>query len=172
MFPPDAASAPPRSHRTSASHHLHPFYPVLLPITIICILINAVVSSLPSVFMQNIIAVVENTYKAGDWGHTASVTILELLAILIVMYVISLIAGILYTQFMAVITQGTPGPNSVKRCLTTCRICPSSTLDTHNHGDIMSFYTNDIGHPAPAHQPEPAPDDHLLCHSAQRLLHA
>ena len=72
------------------------FYPVLLPVTIVCILINAIVSSLPSVFMQNIIAVVENTYKAGDWA-TASVTILKLLAILVVMYVISLIAGILYT---------------------------------------------------------------------------
>ena len=118
------------------------FYPVLLPITIICILINAVVSSLPSVFMQNIIAVVENTYKAGDWA-AASVTILELLAILIVMYVISLIAGILYTQFMAVITQGTLAKLREKM-FDHMQDLPIRYFDTHSHGDIMSFYTNDI----------------------------
>lgn len=37
------------------------FYPVMLPVTIVCIVINAVVSSLPSIFMQNIIEVIENT---------------------------------------------------------------------------------------------------------------
>ena len=38
---------------------LFSFYPVLLPITLICILFNAVISSIPSVFMQNVIAAVE-----------------------------------------------------------------------------------------------------------------
>ena len=118
------------------------FYPVLLPVTIVCILINAIVSSLPSVFMQNIIAVVESTYKAGDWA-TASVTILKLLAILIIMYVISLIAGILYTQFMAVITQGTLAKLREKM-FDHMQDLPIKYFDTHNHGDIMSFYTNDI----------------------------
>ena len=54
------------------------FYPVLLPVTIGCILINAIVSSMPSVFMQNAIAVVEATYKTGDWA-SASGTIFRLL---------------------------------------------------------------------------------------------
>ena len=31
---------------------LFEFYPVLLPVTMVCIVINAVVSSVPSVFMQ------------------------------------------------------------------------------------------------------------------------
>ena len=30
------------------------FYPVMLPLTLVCIVVNAVVSSLPSIFMQNI----------------------------------------------------------------------------------------------------------------------
>ena len=37
------------------------FFPVLLPVALVCILINAVVSSMPAVFMQNVIAVVEDT---------------------------------------------------------------------------------------------------------------
>ena len=35
---------------------LFSFYPVLLPVTLLCILLNAVISSIPSIFMQNVIA--------------------------------------------------------------------------------------------------------------------
>ena len=82
------------------------FYPVLLPVTICCILINAIVSSMPSVFMQNAIAVVEATYKTGDWAAAAP-TIFRLLTILVTLYVISLAAGATFNQLMAIITQGT-----------------------------------------------------------------
>ena len=44
------------------------FYPVMLPITIVCIVINAVVSSIPSIFMQNVISLVEQSWQAGDWA--------------------------------------------------------------------------------------------------------
>ena len=44
------------------------FYPVLLPVTLACILINAVVSSIPSVFMQNAIAVVGGDQKNRAWA--------------------------------------------------------------------------------------------------------
>ena len=50
---------------------LFEFYPVLLPVTLVCILINAIVSSIPSVFMQNIIAIVDETYKSGDWASVS-----------------------------------------------------------------------------------------------------
>ena len=33
------------------------FYPVMLPLTLVCIVVNAVVSSLPSIFMQHMSAV-------------------------------------------------------------------------------------------------------------------
>ena len=41
---------------------LFEFYPVLLPVTLICILINAIVSAVPSIFMQNIIAIGERIF--------------------------------------------------------------------------------------------------------------
>ncbi len=118
------------------------FYPVLLPVTLACILINAVVSSIPSVFMQNAIAVVEDTYKSGDWA-SASGRIFTLLAILLVLYAISLAANVLYTQLMAVITQGTLAKMR-KKMFDHMQDLPIRYFDTHNHGDIMSFYTNDI----------------------------
>lgn len=46
---------------------LFSFYPVLLPVTIGCIVVNAVVSSFPTVFMQKIIAVVEESWQSADW---------------------------------------------------------------------------------------------------------
>ena len=121
---------------------LFSFYPVLMPVTLACILINAIVSSMPSVFMQNVIAVVEANYKTGDWA-AASGAIFKLLAILITMYVIILIAGIFYTQFMAIITQGTLAKLREKM-FDHMQDLPIRYFDTHNHGDIMSFYTNDI----------------------------
>ena len=118
------------------------FYPVLFPVTLVCILINAVVSSVPSVFMQNAIAVVEDTFRSGDWA-SASGRIFKLLTILLIMYTISLIAGTLFGQFMAIITQGTLAKLREKM-FDHMQDLPIRYFDTHNHGDIMSYYTNDI----------------------------
>ena len=118
------------------------FYPVLLPITIACILINAIVSSMPSVFMQNAMAIVEDTYAAGDWAAAAG-PIMRLVAILVVLYIISLAAGAAFNQLMAVITQGTLAKLREKM-FDHMQDLPIRYFDTHSHGDIMSFYTNDI----------------------------
>ena len=118
------------------------FYPVLLPITLGCILVNAIVSSVPSIFMQNAISIVEETFPTGDWA-SASGRIAKLLAILLTMYVISLIANVCYTQLMAKITQGTLAKMREKM-FDHMQDLPIRYFDTHSHGDIMSFYTNDI----------------------------
>ena len=39
------------------------FYPIMFPLTIICIIFNAAISSIPTIFMQNIIALVEDNWK-------------------------------------------------------------------------------------------------------------
>ena len=44
---------------------LFEFYPVLLPLVLVCIILNALISSIPAVFQQNIIAVVEQ-YLADE----------------------------------------------------------------------------------------------------------
>ena len=121
---------------------LFEFYPVLLPITIGCILVNAIVSSIPAIFMQNIISVVDDTYRSGDWASVSG-KILGLVGALIVMYVISLIAGFAYTQLMAIITQGSLRKFREKM-FAHMQNLPIRYFDTHGHGDIMSYYTNDV----------------------------
>lgn len=121
---------------------LFSFYPVLLPITLICILFNAVISSIPSVFMQNVIAAVEKSWQTGDWGSVSG-QILGYVAVLAVFYVLSLLAGFAYTQLMAVITQGSLAKMREKM-FNGMQDLPIKYFDTHNHGDVMSYYTNDI----------------------------
>ena len=121
---------------------LFEFYPVLLPITLVCILINAIVSAAPAVFLQNVIAVVDESYKSGDWASVSG-RILTYVVILVVMYVISLIAGALYTQLMAIITQGSL-KKLREKMFSHMQDLPIKYFDTNGHGDIMSYYTNDV----------------------------
>ncbi len=121
---------------------IHEFYPVMMPVAIVCIIINAVVSSLPSIFMQNVIALVESSWQSGDWGAVSG-RVLSLVGLLVTFYVISLIAGFTFNQLMAIMTQGTLMKLREKMFGGMQRL-PIRFFDTNNHGDIMSHYTNDI----------------------------
>lgn len=118
------------------------FYPVMLPVVIICIIFNATISSIPAIFMQNIIAIVEKSWRDGNWNAVED-KILYFVSILVVLYVLSLTSGIIYNQMMAVITQGTLKKFRVKM-FNRMQTLPIKYVDTNNHGDIMSYYTNDI----------------------------
>lgn len=118
------------------------FYPVLLPIIIVCILFDAVVSSVPAVFMQHVIEVVQDTWETGDWAGAAP-TILGLVGILCVLYFFSLLASFLHTQLMAIVTQGSLSKMREKM-FERMQNLPIKFFDTHYHGDVMSYYTNDI----------------------------
>ena len=63
------------------------FYPVMLPSALLFILLNAIISSSPSVFMQNIIALGEQSWKTGDWASVAGQSG-RLIGILVVLYVL------------------------------------------------------------------------------------
>ena len=121
---------------------LFEFYPVMLPVAIVCIVLNAIVSSLPSAFMQNVIAVVEQSWQSGDWS-AASGRILSLVGLLCVFYVISLAAGFAFGQLMAIITQGSLSKLRQKM-FNGMQNLPIKYFDTHDHGNVMSYYTNDI----------------------------
>ena len=121
---------------------IYGFYPFLLPTALFCIILNAIVSSIPSIFMQNVIALIEERWKTGDWNGVKG-RIFFFVGLLAFFYVISLIAGFTYNQLMAVITQGTLKKLREKMFNGMQRL-PVKYFDTTNHGDIMSHYTNDI----------------------------
>lgn len=80
------------------------YYPVMLPVVLFCIVFNAVISSVPSVFMQNVIAVVESSWESGNWSAVAG-DVSKYVTILAVFYILSLAASFAYSRMMAVITQ-------------------------------------------------------------------
>ena len=121
---------------------LFSFYPVMLPVALACILFNAIISSIPSIFMQNVISLVEQSWQAGDWAAVGG-QILRFVFILVVLYVLSLAAGTVFNQLMAIITQGSLAKMREKM-FNGMQDLPIKYFDTHNHGDVMSYYTNDI----------------------------
>lgn len=120
---------------------LFEFYPVLLPIIIVLILFNSVVSSIPSVFMQNIIAVIEKYWRTKNWAQ-AQVEVLSFVSILAILYILSLIASLTYNRLMAVVTQGSL-MKFREKMFARMESLPIRYFDTNAHGDIMSIYTND-----------------------------
>ncbi|MBO5598477.1 MAG: ABC transporter ATP-binding protein [Oribacterium sp.] len=121
---------------------LYSFYPKLIPFTLVCIFINAVVSAIPSMFQQRVIAVIEKNWQTGDW-NAVSAEILGTVSVLAMLYGISLIAGVIYNQCMAIITQGSLKKLRVK-LFDGMQDLPIKYFDQHEHGDIMSYYTNDV----------------------------
>lgn len=120
---------------------LFEFYPVLLLVIIVLILFNSVVSSIPSVFMQNIIAVIEKYWRTKDWLH-AKPEVLSFVTVLLILYILSLIASFTYNRLMAVVTQGSL-MKFREKMFARMESLPIRYFDTNAHGDIMSIYTND-----------------------------
>ena len=121
---------------------LFEYFPRLAPLTVVLVLFSSAVSSIPSLFVQNVIAVIEKWYRGGDWA-AARPEIMHYLTILVILYVLSLISMVSYTQIMAYMTQGFLD-RMRRELFNGMQDLPISYFDTHKHGDIMSHYTNDI----------------------------
>ena len=118
------------------------FYPVLLPVTIIAIVIQAIIQAMPNVFIEQALAIVDEYWESGDWA-SAQPQIFKNAAILAVLYIIALALSVFWNQSMAVITQGSLKKFRVKM-FDHMQDLPIRYFDTHKHGDVMSYYTNDI----------------------------
>ena len=121
---------------------LFSFYPVLVPVSIFCILFAAGVAAVPAVFQQKILGVIEEHVKTQSVS-SAMDEVIPLVLILLSLYVVSIILITVQGQLMAYITQGFL---SKLRCkmFDEMQTLPIRYFDTNRHGDIMSHYTNDI----------------------------
>ncbi len=117
-------------------------YPVLLPVTGVCMLLSSLVSAIPAIFTQKIIKAITDYIETADYT-AAKAEIIPLVIILASLYLVSLALIATQTQLMAYITQGFL---SKMRCkmFDGMQNLPIKYFDTHKHGDIMSHYTNDI----------------------------
>ena len=119
-------------------------YPVLIPIAFACIIMAAIVASIPAIFMQKVMAVIAGCLESGQMSwEIAKADIIPKVVILICLYVMSLTFTTIQTQLMAYITQGFLGKTRCKM-FDGMQDLPIKYFDTNKHGDIMSYYTNDI----------------------------
>ena len=122
---------------------LFSFYPKLLPLIIILILVNALISSLPSIFQQNIVAILQTAWENGIGWEIVRPEIMHHIVILASLYLTSLLAGVVYNQLMAIFTQGVLNKIRIK-LFDHMETLPIRYFDTHQRGDVMSYYTNDV----------------------------
>lgn len=121
---------------------LFSFYPRLLPIAVLCMVVAAIIAAMPSVFMQRTIVIIESVWRTGDWASVSD-DIAGIVLALVALYSISLAAIFTFTRIMAIVAQGSL-MKFRKMLFNHMQDLPISYFDTHQHGDIMSHYTNDI----------------------------
>ena len=118
-------------------------YPRLMPVTIVCIILSAGISAIPSIFMEKIFGIVESGLVAGsDWSMVGQ-QVVPLVLILGSLYVLSVLIGSFYHQTLAIMGQGSLMAMR-NQMFASMQKLPIRYFDTHKHGDIMSYYTNDI----------------------------
>ncbi|MCQ2427079.1 MAG: ABC transporter ATP-binding protein/permease [Clostridia bacterium] len=149
------------------------FYPKLVPITAFCIIFSSVCAVMPAVFQQKTIAKISDVLKEEvaasvglepdaeaeaqakgeefisqkldleNYWEEEKHDIINLVAVLIAFYVLSILSSTLYRLLIAEITQGFLCKTR-QHMFDKMQNLPVKFFDTKKHGDIMSVYTNDI----------------------------
>lgn len=110
----------------------------------ICILLNSVGTIMAPLMLKDLTNIItENAGLGAEKIAAAKSAIGQDLIVLICSYVIALIGGITYGQIMAVTGQTYMFELRCK-VFTHMQDLPIKYFDTHDKGDIMSVYTNDI----------------------------
>ena len=117
-------------------------YPGLSVLTLIFIIFSAVVSSIPSLFLQRVIETIGQFYESQDWAAAKQVIIPQI-TLLIVLYSVSIICILVFRQLSAYITQGLLYKLR-RQMFDNMQNLPIRYFDRNSYGDIMSYYTNDI----------------------------
>ncbi len=121
---------------------LYSSFPVAMTFITLCIVFSAAVSSIPSLFMQKVIALIETHAGDGAWS-TALESLVPLLILLASLYVVALLANFAYNRAMAIVTQKLLYKMRGEMFRRMQKL-PIRYFDTHKNGDVMSYYTNDI----------------------------
>lgn len=120
---------------------LFKYYPFLVTFAIFCIITSSVAAIIPDLIIPKVINTID-PLKQPVWSDIKS-QIKEFMISLIILYVITIILNVIYTQLMAYITQGFLSKLRIQM-FNGMQNLPIKYFDTNKHGDIMSYYTNDI----------------------------
>ncbi|MDE7105882.1 MAG: ABC transporter ATP-binding protein/permease [Anaeroplasmataceae bacterium] len=116
-------------------------------VVLLCIIVSAISNIAGSLFIQQIISVLEPALKEQE-GNKELFTSLQpklftIFLFMVGVYGVGIISSIVYNQVMAVVGQGFL--NKIRlEMFNKMESLPVKYFDRHLHGDIMSHYTNDV----------------------------
>ena len=124
-------------------------YKLALTVAIICLLVTSFASTVASIFMNFYITIISEGLEIGAVsGYAAGwdaikTRIFIAIGIMLAIYALGWVSSFVQTRIMAIVTQGFLNKMR-KRMFDKMQSLPLRYFDTHPHGDIMSYYTNDI----------------------------
>lgn len=115
-------------------------YRARFTIVVVCILLSAIAGVLGSLFLQTLIDDYITTFLQMDNPEFSG--LFKAILVMMVIYGIGIISTYLYSRLMIVISQGIL-KDIRDTMFAHMQKLPIRYFDTHTHGDIMSYYTND-----------------------------
>lgn len=120
---------------------LFKYYKTYLIIVAVCIFLSALAGTVSSLFLNQLLLVIGDGINTGF--NSVSGRLMQVIGLMIGFYALGVITTFIYSQLMAVVTQGFL--NKMRQNMFgSMQNLPIKYFDTHTHGDIMSYYTNDI----------------------------
>ena len=120
---------------------LFKYYKTYLIIVAVCILLSALAGTVSSLFLNHLLLVIGDGINTGF--NSVSGRLMQVIGLMIGFYALGVITTFIYSQLMAVVTQGFLDKMR-QNMFGSMQSLPIKYFDTHTHGDIMSYYTNDI----------------------------
>ncbi len=121
--------------------YLFKYYKTYLVIVGVCILLSALAGTVSSLFLNQLLLVIGDGINTGF--NSVSGRLMQVIGLMIGFYALGVITTFIYSQLMAVVTQGFLDKMR-QNMFGSMQSLPIKYFDTHTHGDIMSYYTNDI----------------------------
>ena len=120
---------------------LFKYYKTYLIIVAVCIFLSALAGTVSSLFLNQLLLVIGDGINTGF--NSVSGRLMQVIGLMIGFYALGVITTLIYSQLMAVVTQGFLDKMR-QNMFGSMQNLPIKYFDTHTHGDIMSYYTNDI----------------------------
>mgnify|MGYP004707502689 FL=1 len=120
---------------------LFKYYKTYLIIVAVCIFLSALAGTVSSLFLNQLLLVIGDGINTGF--NSVSGRLMQVIGLMIGFYALGVITTFIYSQLMAVVTQGFLDKMR-QNMFGSMQSLPIKYFDTHTHGDIMSYYTNDI----------------------------
>lgn len=118
------------------------YYKWELLAVVICIAVTAVAGISSSIFLEILVDDVITPGLKHGFDYVAD-TLYTIAGIMAGIYAAGILCSFVYTRLMAVITQGFL-KHVREDMFDKMQTLPIRYFDTHTHGDIMSYYTNDV----------------------------